>query len=72
MRAVVDTNAALEARAAFVVSGDRDLLAMRRFRSVRIVGPATFLRILRDTEAQSSSWPPSVTRSVGDINGLTG
>jgi uncharacterized protein len=43
--------AALEARAAFVVSGDRDLLAMRRFRSMRIVRPATFLRVLRDTEA---------------------
>jgi putative PIN family toxin of toxin-antitoxin system len=40
--------AALEARASFVVSGDRDLLAIRRFRSVRIVSPATFLRVLRD------------------------
>jgi uncharacterized protein len=43
--------AALEARAAFVVTGDRDLLAIRRFRRVRIVRPATFLRVLRDTEA---------------------
>jgi putative PIN family toxin of toxin-antitoxin system len=43
--------AALEARAAFVVSGDRDLLAMKRFRGVRIVRPATFLRVLRDDNA---------------------
>lgn len=43
--------AALEARARFVVSGDRDLLAIGRFRSVRIVSPATFLRVLRDENA---------------------
>lgn len=39
--------AALEARAGFIVSGDRDVLAVRRFRSVRAVSPVTFLRVLR-------------------------
>jgi putative PIN family toxin of toxin-antitoxin system len=42
--------AALEARAGFVVSGDRDLLAVKRFRSVRTVSPATFLKVLRDKD----------------------
>jgi len=49
--------AALEARAAFVVSGDRDLLAMRRFRSVRIVRPATFLRVLRTPKRSRLTGP---------------
>jgi putative PIN family toxin of toxin-antitoxin system len=43
--------AALEAGARFVISGDRDLLALRRFRNVRLVSPATFLRVLRDDDA---------------------
>ena len=39
--------AAIEAEARFVVTGDRDLLALRRYRNVRIITPARFLRIIR-------------------------
>lgn len=38
--------AALEGRASYVVTGDRDLLELRRFRSVRVVSATTFLKIL--------------------------
>lgn len=38
--------AALEARARYVVSGDRDLLILKRFRRVRIVSPTTFLKLI--------------------------
>jgi putative PIN family toxin of toxin-antitoxin system len=38
--------AAIEARARYVVTGDRDLLALKRFRSVVIVTPAAFLTVL--------------------------
>lgn len=37
--------AAVEAGAAFVVTGDRDLLAVAEFRAVRIASPASFLRL---------------------------
>ena len=40
--------AAIEAEARFVVTGDRDLLDLRRYRNVRIITPARFLRIIRD------------------------
>ncbi len=39
--------AAVEGRAQYVVSGDKDLLALKRYRRVRIVKPAGFLRVLR-------------------------
>lgn len=39
--------AAIEGDAEYVVTGDRDLLVLGRYREVRIVAPAVFLRILR-------------------------
>lgn len=39
--------AAIEARARYVVTGDKDLLALRTYRGVRIVRPAAFLGVLR-------------------------
>ena len=39
--------AAIEGRAQYVVSGDKDLLAVKAFRGIRIVRPAAFLEILR-------------------------
>ncbi len=39
--------AAIEGDAEYVVTGDRDLLVLGRYRDVRIVTPAVFLRILR-------------------------
>ena len=38
--------AAIEAEARFVMTGDRDLLDLRRYRNVRIITPARFLRII--------------------------
>ena len=38
--------AAIEAEAWFVVTGDRDLLDLRRYRSVRMITSARFLRII--------------------------
>ena len=38
--------AAIEAEARFVVTGDRDLLDLRRYRNVRIITPARFRRII--------------------------
>ena len=38
--------AAIEAEARFVVTGDRDLLDIRRYRNVRMITPARFLRII--------------------------
>ena len=39
--------AAIEGRARYVVSGDKDLLAVKAYRGIRIVRPAAFLAILR-------------------------
>jgi len=39
--------AAIEAKARYVVSGDKDLLGLKTYRGVRIVTPAAFLRALR-------------------------
>jgi putative PIN family toxin of toxin-antitoxin system len=39
--------AAIESRARYVVSGDKDLLAVKAYRGIRIVRPAAFLAILR-------------------------
>lgn len=39
--------AATEAEAQFVVTGDRDLLDLKRYGSVRIVRPLPFLKIIR-------------------------
>ena len=39
--------AALEGKAAYVVSGDRDLLALQAYQDVQFVRPAAFLEILR-------------------------
>jgi putative PIN family toxin of toxin-antitoxin system len=39
--------AAIEARAEYVVSGDRDLLDVKEYRGVRIIRPATLLGLLR-------------------------
>lgn len=40
--------AALEGRAAFVVTGDQDLLVLRGYEGVSIVTPRTFLELLRE------------------------
>lgn len=39
--------AAIEGEAEYVVTGDRDLLAVRRYRSVRVMTPGEFLRLIR-------------------------
>jgi putative PIN family toxin of toxin-antitoxin system len=39
--------AAIEGRARYVVSGDKDLLAVNAYRGIRIVRPAVFLETLR-------------------------
>ena len=39
--------AAIEAETRFVVTGDRDLLDLRRYRNVRMITPAQVLRIIR-------------------------
>lgn len=39
--------AAMEARAEYVVSGDKDLLELKAHKGVRIVTPARFLKVLR-------------------------
>lgn len=39
--------AAIEARARYVVTGDRDLLDVKAYRGVQIVTPAAFLKVLR-------------------------
>jgi putative PIN family toxin of toxin-antitoxin system len=41
--------AALEGKARWVVSGDKDLLAVARYKTVAIVRPVQFLKELRDT-----------------------
>lgn len=38
--------AAIEARAQYVVTGDKDLLDLKTYREVRIITPAAFLKIL--------------------------
>lgn len=43
--------AAVEARAPFLVTGDRDLLALGSYRDVRIVRPAQFLSVIRRADA---------------------
>jgi putative PIN family toxin of toxin-antitoxin system len=42
--------AAIEGRAQYVVTGDKDLLGLKTYRGVRIVTPAAFLTILRTRE----------------------
>jgi putative PIN family toxin of toxin-antitoxin system len=42
--------AAIEARARYVVSGDKDLLELKAYRGVEIIRPAAFLEILREAE----------------------
>ncbi len=39
--------AAIEAKASFVVTGDRDLLDLKNYRNVQIIRPAKFLRMIR-------------------------
>lgn len=39
--------AALEARAEYVVTGDKDLLTLKAYKGVRLITPAQFLRVLR-------------------------
>ncbi len=39
--------AAIQGQARFVVSGDKDLLAVKTYRRIRVVRPAVFLEILR-------------------------
>ncbi len=46
--------AAIEARAQYVVTGDKDLLDLKTYRHVRIVRPAAFLKILRKAERAKS------------------
>jgi putative PIN family toxin of toxin-antitoxin system len=47
--------AAIERGAEYLVSGDRDLLALEAYRNVRIVRPARFLSILRESEQGPTS-----------------
>jgi putative PIN family toxin of toxin-antitoxin system len=42
--------AALEGKADYLVTGDRDLLSLKRFRDTQIVKPTEFLRLLREEE----------------------
>ena len=42
--------AAIEGQAQYVVTGDKDLLELKRYRAVRIVTPAVFLTIPRTRE----------------------
>ena len=42
--------AATEGKAGYVVSGDKDLLSLKKYRNVQIVRPAAFLKILRKEE----------------------
>jgi putative PIN family toxin of toxin-antitoxin system len=46
--------AAIEARAQYVVTGDKDLLDVKAYRHVRIVRPTAFLKILRRAERTKS------------------
>ncbi len=46
--------AAIEARAQYVVTGDKDLLDLKTYRHVRIVRPAAFLKILLRAEQTKS------------------
>lgn len=43
-------SAALEAQAEYVVSGDKDLLAVGAHRGVRVISPAAFLTVLRERD----------------------
>lgn len=45
--------AAVEGRAHYVVSGDRDLLVLQSYRGIRIIRPTAFLEILRKAEQKS-------------------
>ncbi len=42
--------AAIEGNARYVVTGDKDLLDLKRYRGVQIVRPTTFVRLLRKEE----------------------
>ena len=42
--------AAIEGRADYVMTGDKDLLDLKAYKGVRIVTPAQFLKILRYEE----------------------
>ena len=42
--------AALEGKARYVVSGDKDLLSLKKYRNVQIITPAVFLKILERAE----------------------
>ncbi len=46
--------AAIEGRAQYVVSGDRDLLAVKAYGGVQVVRPSAFLAILRRGEKRKS------------------
>ncbi len=41
---------AIEANAAFIVSGDRHLLDLVEFRGVKILTPAAFIKVVKDAE----------------------
>jgi putative PIN family toxin of toxin-antitoxin system len=43
--------AGLESEAEYVVTGDKDLLALEAYRGLRIITPAAFLKFLREPEA---------------------
>lgn len=47
--------AAIEGRAQYVVTGDKDLLKLKKYRAVRIVTPAAFLTILLPREPEDRS-----------------
>lgn len=39
--------AAFEAKAKYVVTGDKDLLSLKRFKGIRLITPASFLNVLK-------------------------
>lgn len=43
--------AAVEGQARYIVTGDKDLLVLTRYRNVRIISPAAFLELLQKEDA---------------------
>jgi predicted nucleic acid-binding protein len=39
---------AVNAKAAFLVTGDKDLLELRKYKSIKIVSPQKYLALLKD------------------------
>jgi predicted nucleic acid-binding protein len=61
--------AAIEGRAQYVVTGDKDLLGLKTYRGVRFVAPAAFLTILRTREKVRRVLTKMMRGSSGRIMG---